>query len=75
MEKNTIRKILLILFCLPTFLLSQVPQGIGYQGVATDENHVRVLSLLPRVIAYQAKVHKSGTFLDQNYVHYCRCVR
>ena len=43
MEKNTIRKILLILFCLPIFLLSQVPQGVEYQGVATDANRIELV--------------------------------
>ena len=75
MEKNTIRKILIRFFCLHIILLSQVPQGLGHQGVATDENYVRVLSLLPRVIAYQPQLHKSATFQHQNYTNYCRCVR
>ncbi len=29
------KRILLLLF-IPSFLFSQTPQGIGYQGVATD---------------------------------------
>ena len=32
------KKLLLILFCLPMLLLAQAPQGFTYQGVATDNN-------------------------------------
>tara|TARA_B100001250_G_scaffold110066_1_gene92942 strand:+ start:411 stop:683 length:273 start_codon:yes stop_codon:yes gene_type:complete len=44
MEKNTIKKLLFILLCLPIFLLSQVPQGVGYQGVATDANGIELVN-------------------------------
>jgi hypothetical protein len=32
------KKLLLILFCLPLLIMAQAPQGFTYQGVATDNN-------------------------------------
>ena len=38
------KKLLLILLCLPMLLLAQVPQGVGYQGVATDANGIELVN-------------------------------
>ena len=35
------KRLLLLLFCIPFFTLAQVPQGVGYQGVAIDANGVK----------------------------------
>ena len=32
------KKLLIVLLCLPLFILAQAPQGFTYQGVATDNN-------------------------------------
>ena len=36
------KNILIIIFCLPTFLLAQAPQGFTYQGVATNNEGVEL---------------------------------
>jgi len=38
------KKTLLVLLFLPAFLLAQVPQGVGYQGVATDANGIELVN-------------------------------
>ena len=36
------KNILIIIFCLPTFLLAQAPQGFTYQGVATNNEGIEL---------------------------------
>ena len=36
------KNILIIIFCLPTFLLAQAPQGFTYQGVATNNEGIEI---------------------------------
>ena len=38
------KKLLLILLSLPMLLLAQVPQGVGYQGVATDASGIELVN-------------------------------
>jgi hypothetical protein len=37
-------RILLLFFFIPFFALAQVPQGVGYQGVATDANGIELVN-------------------------------
>ena len=37
-------RILLLFFFIPFFVLAQVPQGVGYQGVATDANGIELVN-------------------------------
>jgi len=39
-----LKRLLLLLFCIPFFALAQVPQGVGYQGVATDANGIELVN-------------------------------
>ena len=36
------KNILIIIFCFPTFLLAQAPQGFTYQGVATNNEGIEL---------------------------------
>jgi hypothetical protein len=47
----------LLLLFLPTLLFSQVPQGVGYQAVATDLNGVELIN---QTISIQASVLSSS---------------
>ena len=47
------KKLLLLLFCIPFLTLAQVPQGVGYQGVAIDANGVELVN---QAISIQASV-------------------
>ena len=38
------KKLLLICLFIPIFVFSQVPQGVGYQGVATDANGIELVN-------------------------------
>ena len=38
------KRLLLLLFFIPFLSLAQVPQGVGYQGVATDANGVDLVN-------------------------------
>ena len=38
------RKFFLLLLFLPTLIFAQVPQGVGYQGVATDANGIELVN-------------------------------
>jgi hypothetical protein len=46
-----------LLLFLPTLLFSQVPQGVGYQGVATDANGIELVN---QAISIQASVLSSS---------------
>jgi len=48
-----LKRLLLLLFCISFFALAQVPQGEGYQGVATDANGVEFVN---QSISIQAMV-------------------
>ena len=38
------RKLFFLLLLLPTLIFAQVPQGVGYQGVATDANGIELVN-------------------------------
>ena len=38
------KRLLLLLFFIPFISLAQVPQGVGYQGVATDANGIELVN-------------------------------
>lgn len=52
------KKILIIIFCLPTFLLAQAPQGFTYQGVATNNEGIELSN---QEIAIRASVIAEAT--------------
>ena len=52
------KKLLLILFCLPLLIMAQAPQGFTYQGVATDNNG---FELQNQSISIQASILSSST--------------
>jgi hypothetical protein len=51
------KKLLLILFCLPLLIMAQAPQGFTYQGVATDNNG---FELQNQTISIQASILSSS---------------
>ena len=51
------KKLLLILFCLPLLIMAQAPQGFTYQGVATDNNG---FELQNQSISIQASILSSS---------------
>ena len=52
------KKLLLLLFFIPFLALAQVPQGVGYQGVATDSNGVELVN---QAISIQVSVLSGST--------------
>ena len=52
------KKLLLILLFLPTLIFAQVPQGVGYQGVATD---AAGFELINQSISIRASVISGST--------------
>jgi hypothetical protein len=55
------KKLLLILLCLPAFLLDQVPQGVGYQGVAADANGIELVNQSISIKASVLSASANGT--------------
>jgi hypothetical protein len=55
------KKLLLILLCLPAFLLAQVPQGVGYQGVAADANGIELVNQSISIKASVLSASANGT--------------
>ena len=51
------KKLILILFCLPLLIMAQAPQGFTYQGVATDNNG---FELQNQTISIQASILSSS---------------
>lgn len=51
------KKLLLLLLLLPFIMFAQSPQGVGYQGVATDLNGVERIN---QTISIQASVLSSS---------------
>ena len=54
---NLMKNIILTLLILPFLMLGQSPQGVGYQGVATDLNGVELIN---QAISIQASVISSS---------------
>ena len=43
-RKNIMRALLILFLLIPTLVFSQVPQGVRYQGVATDANGIELIN-------------------------------
>ena len=56
------RKLFLLLLLLPTLIFAQVPQGVGYQGVATD---AAGFELINQSISIRASVMSTVLLLAQ----------
>ena len=58
---KNMKKFFLFLLSLPFITLAQSPQGVGYQGVATDINGVELInqSIIAPLANFRSKFHAS----------------
>jgi hypothetical protein len=55
------KRLLLLLFFIPFISLAQVPQGVGYQGVATDANGIELVNQAISIRASILSASANGT--------------